>query len=122
MIDPSNYDVVIIGGSVYMGQIRKEVKNFCAQYLTLLKTKKIGLFTCCMSEGEKAEKQLNDIFPKELLDIACAKECFGGEFNFNKMNFFEKFIIKKISKVDKDVSNILQENINKFSVAINKSC
>ena len=118
-IDPSGYDVVIIGGSIYMGQIQKEVKTFCAQNIEQLKTKKIGLFTCCMLEGEKAEKQLADMFPKELLSIASSKECFGGEFNFSKMNFFEKLIIKKVSKVDKDTSNILENNINKMAIAFN---
>ncbi|EOD01165.1 flavodoxin domain-containing protein [Caldisalinibacter kiritimatiensis] len=118
-IDISDYDKVIIGGSVYIGKIRKEVTKFCLRKLNELKGKKVGLFICCMADGEAAEKQLNDVFPKELMTNAIAKENFGGEFIFNKMNFFDRFIVKKVSKTDTDQSNIHIENINRFAQLMN---
>lgn len=51
-----------------------------------------------MEEGEVAQKQLQNAFPDELLNIAKATACFGGEFNFEKMNFFERLIVKKVAK------------------------
>ncbi|GAA0181489.1 flavodoxin domain-containing protein [Clostridium sediminicola] len=124
-----NYDKVIIGGSIYVGQIQKEVKKFCSENLNKLKKKRVGLFICCMNE-KSGQEQLNNSFPKELLISAVAKETFGGEFRFSKMNFFEKFIIKTISKKDenmppidtkKDISKIVEENINKFVQYIEKN-
>jgi menaquinone-dependent protoporphyrinogen oxidase len=42
-------------------------------------------------------------------------KCFAGsEFQFEKMNFFERAIIKRIAKTDKSVSQIRVENIDKL--------
>jgi menaquinone-dependent protoporphyrinogen oxidase len=120
-IDLSQYDTVIIGGSVYMGQIRKEVSEFCTKQLHLLQGKKLGLFICCMRDGELAETQLTTVFPKELVANAVATGFFGGEFTFKKMNFLERMIVKKVSKVDKDASNIQEENITAFAKSISAS-
>lgn len=119
--DLEKYDTIIIGGSIYMGQIQKEVQEFCSKNLTVLKEKKIGLFTCCMRENADAVSQLNSAFPQELLDIAVAKGAFGGEFIMNKLNFFEKLIVKNVVKITKDTTMFSEENFNKFAQEINKS-
>jgi len=118
-INISQYDNVIIGGSIYIGKIQKEVSAFCINNLDKLKEKRVGLFICGMQSGDVLETELNSSYPKELLKSAIAKEYFGGEFIMKKMNFIEKVIIKKVSKIDKDTSNILETNINKFAQLIN---
>jgi menaquinone-dependent protoporphyrinogen oxidase len=115
----SQYDKVIIGGSIYIGKIQKEITKFCSKNLEKLKEKQIGLFICGMQEGEMLSTEFNQNFPNELINIAITKECFGGEFNFSKMNFLEKFIVKKVSKVSSNKSNILTDNINKFAQTMN---
>jgi menaquinone-dependent protoporphyrinogen oxidase len=41
--------------------------------------------------------------------------CFaGGEFLFEKMNFFERAVIKRIAKTDKSVSSIKEDEIVRF--------
>lgn len=42
-----------------------------------------------MIEEQKGKAELNNVFPEELLSKAVAKEYFGGEVIFSKMNFFE---------------------------------
>jgi menaquinone-dependent protoporphyrinogen oxidase len=125
--DISVYDEVIIGGSIYAGRIQKEVTEFCSKNLQELRSKNLGLFICCMNR-ENAKMQLESSFPKELIDVAKAKEGFGGEFRFKKMNFFERFIVKAIYKKDKnnpildtskDVSSISEEVINGFVQTMN---
>lgn len=118
-VDISQYDKVIIGGSIHIGKIRKEVEEFCSEKLDELRSKKVGLFICCMRDGETAKEELNNAFPKELLASAIAKEYFGGEFIFSKMKFLDRLIVKKVSKIDKDTSNINMENINRFAQMIN---
>jgi len=119
--DLSQYDKVIFGGSVYMGKIQKEVSEFCSRNLNVLKDKKVGLFICAMREGDTAETELNTSFPEELLAKATAKESFGGEFILKKMSFMDRLIVKKVSKIDKDTSNILEENINRFAQLMNNA-
>ncbi|MBL4937065.1 flavodoxin domain-containing protein [Clostridium sp. YIM B02515] len=118
-IDISKYDKVIIGGSIYIGRIQKEVTEFCSKNLDKLKEKGIGLFICGMQEGEAINTELNQNFPSELLNIAAAKEYLGGEFIFDKMNFMEKLIVKVVSKASSNKSNILKDNIHKFAQEMN---
>lgn len=113
-VEPSKYDRVIIGGSVYMGRIQKEVTDFISMNLNELLSKETGLFICGMQEGDMLEKEIKDNFPAELISKAKSVMHFGGEFTFNKMNFMEKVIVKKVSKITSDKSDIRHGNIKKF--------
>jgi menaquinone-dependent protoporphyrinogen oxidase len=115
----SDYDTVIIGGPITAGRINAKVKRFCADNLPELVKKKIGLFICGAA-ADDAQKELADNFPQELLNAAVVKGYFGYEFNFEKMNFAMRAIIKKMSKVDKNVSNILEDNIKEFAANMKK--
>ena len=92
-----------------------EIRNRIRISQNELKTKEIGLFICCMEEGEVAQKQLENAFPEELLNLAKATACFGGEFNFEKMNFLQKLIIKKVAHVERSTSKISDVSILDFS-------
>lgn len=118
--DLSLFDRIIVGGSIHAGQIQKKVKDFCNEHYETLKNKELGLFICCMEEGEKAENQLHEAFPAGLLKSAKATACLGGEFDFNKMNFFQKLIVKKVAKVENSVSHINHDAIKRFSQQMNQ--
>ena len=77
-------------------------------------TKKLGLFLCCAYENEKSIEQFENAFPKDIRNHASSKGILGYEYNFEKMNFLERAIIKKISGTKKSVSNINYKAINKF--------
>ena len=117
-INLSNYNKVIIGGSIYIGKIQKEVTEFCTKNLEELKQKKIGLFICGMVEGEAINNELKQNFPLELLEMAIAKGYLGGEFLIDKMSFMDKVIVKKVSKVTANKSNILEDKIHEFAQAM----
>lgn len=117
----TKYDRVIIGGSIHMGKIQKEVQFFCIQNMEMLLNKKIGLFVCGML-FEKAHEELNNSFPNELLTRAIAKEFFGGQYRFDKMNYFDRLIVKKVAKVNNDFSQIKDENIKRFAALMNRDC
>lgn len=118
--DLTTFDRVIIGGSIHAGKVQKTIHHFCTRNLETLKQKELGLFICCMEEGENARKQLRNAFPEELHDVAKASAWFGGEFNFNKMNFFEKFMVRKIARVEESVSKIDHSAIEHFSNRMDK--
>ena len=113
MVD--SYDNIIIGSSVYVGQINKKIKAFIANNLSKLKSKKIGLFLCC-GFMEKYEETLDQAFPKKLLDNAVAVECFGGELNTEKMSFLHKKICQVLEKeIDTSQIKMMLENIQKLA-------
>ena len=114
----SAFDTIIIGGSIHAGSINKKVENFIEKNHDKLLQKKLGLFLCCMFDGEKALEQFQNAYPETLRNKAIAHGLFGGEFDFDKMNFFEKAIVKKVANVDKSVSNISYTNIRDFAVKI----
>ncbi len=113
--DLKKYDKVIIGGSIYAGKIRKPVMRFCTDNLNTLKGKKLGLFICGMAKEEDAQKQLDSSFPQDLLGVCAAKGFFGGECNYEKMNFLEKFIMKKITGSKQSQSKVAEDNITRFA-------
>lgn len=119
-INITEYEAVIIGGSIHVGMINKKVKSFIDKNLDTLSKKKLGLFLCCMYEGEKALEQFQNAFPEIIRNKAVAHGLFGGEFDFDKMNFLEKAIVKKVANVEQSVSNINYANIKAFAEKILK--
>jgi menaquinone-dependent protoporphyrinogen oxidase len=117
--DLEPFDNILIGGSVKMGKIQKTVQEFCKQNESVLLTKNLGLFICCMYEGDQAEKQFNDSFSEALRSKA--KKLFaGGTFNFEELGFFDKMIVKKVAKVDKTTEKFNEEAIVNFALSFNE--
>jgi len=80
-----------------------------------LKQKTLGLFLCCMEKGKKAQEQFDAAFSKGLRAHAAAQGLFGGEFDFSRMNFLERKIVKKVAGVEGSVSRISEEAIELFA-------
>ncbi|MGD2086504.1 MAG: flavodoxin domain-containing protein [Candidatus Aminicenantes bacterium] len=117
----SSYDTIIIGGSIHAGRIQGRVKRFCQAHLDTLKQKRLGLFLCCMEEGDTAQKQFDEAFPAQLRTHAAVTGLFGGEFNFDRMNFIQRAIIKKIAGTTENVSKIKKDNIHQFAATLSES-
>ena len=113
-IDLENFDTIIIGGSIHVGSIPKKLRQFINSNLTILLKKRIALFLVCMHKDEKRDEQFTNAFPQELRKISIANGLMGGEFNFDKMNFIEKAIIKKIAGKSSSVSEIDYKAIEDF--------
>lgn len=117
--DLTPYDGVIIGASIHGGLISRKEKKFISKNIEMLASKKIGLFLCCMREGDEAVEQFEHAFPKELRDVALTSGLFGGEFIFSKMNILEKMIVKKVSGATNDISKIDVDLIKEFARQFN---
>ena len=111
--DLDAFETIIIGGSIHAGMLQKKVKDFCKQYTLELLQKPLGLFLCGMNEPEyKAQMERN--FPEILRQHATAMDTIGGEFLFDRMNFFQKLIVKKISGISESMHKINDEKIHEF--------
>ncbi len=117
--DIKNFDTIIIGGSIHAGNIQKRVKQFIKDHHDDLMQKELGLFLCCMQEGDAAIEQFNHAFPQDLRKNSSAMGLFGGEFLLSKMNFIEKQIVKKVSGVTADQSTLDKEAIKEFASRLN---
>jgi len=119
-INLEEYETVIIGGSIHHGLIQTRIEKFMQENQDKLLEKNLGLYLCCMEEGETARQQFDKAFNHELREKAIAKGLFGGEFNLRKMSFFEKKLTKKLTGVTTSVSKINTEEIGAFAEKMNK--
>ncbi len=118
-VDLSSFDNIIIGGSVYAGMIRKEVKSFIERNLETIKAKNYGLFICGMNKEEELKKQLDDVFDSILVNGASATAYLGGRFDFTQLNFLEKIIIKKVSGVKESTEKVYEDQMKVLGEAFN---
>lgn len=109
------YDTVAIGGSIHAGKLQKKLAKYCRDNIDTLKGKRLGLFLCCMEEGEKARLEFNQAYPAELREHATATGLFGGAFDFNRMNFIERMIVKKVANIVQSVSKLDEKAIESFA-------
>ncbi len=114
----SDYDTVILGASIYMGKIQKQMRKFIQEHINELLKKKIALFIMA-GQKEKAQETLRNNFPTALSDHATAKDHFGHEMILEKMNFIEKAATKS-QGVNESRSEILNETIEKMAHQINE--
>lgn len=112
--DLSGFDQIIIGGSIHAGMIQNRIKDFCNKNMSSLLKKRLGLFISCFYEGETAQHQLEKAYPESLRKHAISCQIMGGEMLLEKMNFFEKLIVKKVAGITQSNSKIKYENIQTF--------
>jgi menaquinone-dependent protoporphyrinogen oxidase len=104
--DPAPYDAVIVGGSIQAGRVQQRVRGYCERRARELLGKRLGLYLCCMYEGEIASKQLADAFPQALREHATATGLFGGEIDLEKIGFVARVVVKKVAGVTESVSKL----------------
>ncbi len=107
-IDLTKFDTVILGGSVYLGDIQKEMSDFCAENSEELLKKNLGLFLCGIEpELVRQDEELKMAFPKSLYNHAQATAFVGGEINMELLNPSQKFIVQTLLGI-KSSSSFLQ--------------
>jgi len=116
--DLGGFDTIIVGGSIHAGRIQGIIKRFCRNYHDCLMQKRLGLFLCCMEEGDRANEQFAQAFPEDLRNHAVVRGLFGGVIDFQKMNWLEKAIMKKIAKTDQNIMKIRESEIGRFAQSI----
>ena len=109
------FTTVILGGSIYVGKVQKELSEYISKNLPELLKKRVGLFICAAQEPEVIKQELENAFPAELYQQAIAKEHLGYEFDFKKMSFMDKTITKMIAKTKESRFEISQAAITEFA-------
>lgn len=113
--DIDEFDTIVLGSSIYMGNSSKKIRTFCKNNETILLQKKLGLFICGMHPSKaEQEKELKVAYPEILQKNAVANVFLGGEFLFESMNFFERFIAKMIAKTNVSVHQIDWDGVDNF--------
>jgi menaquinone-dependent protoporphyrinogen oxidase len=118
-IDLKRFENVIIGASIHAGSIQTEVKHFMEANQTMLLEKNLALYLCCMNEAEE-KAQFENNYPEALRNHSLCNAIVGGEYLLEKMNFVERYLVKKIAGATESVSKLRYEEIKKVATAINQ--
>jgi len=110
-VDLSCYETVIIGGSIHAGGIQREVKKFIKENTIILMQKRVALYLCCMNEPEE-RREFEANYPELLRNHSVYNAIAGGEYLFEKMNFIEKFLVRKISGVSSTQSKLRYNEVD----------
>lgn len=117
VVDPSSYDVVIVGGSIRFGALNTQARTYLEKCEPILSEKKLGLFICCADES-KADNVFAGNIPEKLLAHAAVRMSFGGELAVERAHGIEKLMLKmmlKTSGKDGPAANIYPERIAEFA-------
>jgi len=119
----NKYDNILIGGSIKMGAIQKQITSFCVKNIEILLSKKIGIFIACAQIASK-DIYIKESIPPRLVKHASDIKCFGGEYRNNKLNFFEKKMIGLLEKFAEQSNSErpgpIFENITTFANTFNE--
>lgn len=111
----TSYDTVILGGSIYMGKVQKQLTRYIDRHLPELLTKKIGLFLCAGHPKEETrQEELRSAFPETLFRKAAAKDVLGYAFDFEKMHFFDRLIMRQIKGDGVSTAEYPDQRISEF--------
>lgn len=108
-------DRIILGPSVYAGQMPGKFRDWVDRNLEVLLAKPLALFVCCMSSGEQALAYLGANLPADLVAHAQPKAALGGAFNLERMGMFDRFLIRTVAKVRASAEHIDWKAIEEFS-------
>ena len=112
-----DYDVVIIGGSIYAGKLQRKVVSFCERNRRILLQRRVGIFLCCLYEGEEALMQLQSAFPDWLLAHAFARALPGGEVHYDRLTFLDRLLVRSLPHRTGDFSRMRPEALDDLAAA-----
>lgn len=111
-IDLSQYDKILIGSPIYVGRINKKITQWIQSNLKPLLQKNTKIFLSGMNK-DGLDDVLQSNFTDEMINNFKI-EHVGGAYNFDDMNFFERFIVKKIAKITESKEDINYERLSQL--------
>ena len=118
-VDLSPFDVVLIGGSVYGGRILPQVTSFCERHRDALREMRVGVFLCCLYQGEHARTQMREAFPDWLLDRCFAYALAGGELVYAKLSLLDRMLVRSVTRGRRDILRMNPEALRALADAVN---
>ena len=103
--DVDQYDIVLVGASVYFGKLRPAARKFLEQNEVLLAKKSLGLFLCC-GLAHDYEYYVEKCFPQSLREVAFQTLYFGGLLKVENCSLTDRILLHSMR------SRILEEEFD----------
>ncbi len=95
--DPKEYDAVIVGGAIRMGQLHRKARAYLAQHKGALLARPLGCFICC-ALADEAQEYLKRNIPAPLLAHAAAAKSLGGQLTPRARSGMDKFLTHSLTR------------------------
>jgi menaquinone-dependent protoporphyrinogen oxidase len=116
-VNVRDYDVVLVGGSIYGGKVQRTVVSFCERNRAALLQRKVGIFLCCLYQGEDALMQLQSAFPDWLLAHAFSRVLPGGEIHYNRLTLLDRLLVRGLPHPPGDLSRMNPAALDELAAA-----
>jgi len=110
--DIGDYDEIVLGTPIYAGKINKKIKKMITKNEEILLNKTVRIFICGMMPDNEDEVIAFN-FSKGIQEHAKIKY-IGGAYQFTKMNWLFKMIVRQIAKTNEDQEVIIEQNITEL--------
>lgn len=107
-----DYDRIIIGAPIYIGEIEEITKDFIKRNQFALLDRKLGLFCAGMSK-EEFHIAVQDSLPPNIFYHAEIVHC-GGVIEYSKLTLRDKYTIWRRLKIRKSLIDENLEALDKF--------
>lgn len=121
-VDLSLFDRIVLGTPIYAGLPMKSMKDFCKKYNDALSVKPLYTFISGMeTNADKRTLEMVNAYPYSLRIHASGNYFLGGSFQFEKMTFMERMIVKYVSKKNESFESVNYHAIDLLSNSMNKA-
>ena len=110
-LSPAGFDMVLLGSPIYAGSVPSGVRRFCERHRSQLTRTRVGLFICCLYEGQKAQDQLDSAFPDWLALHAFGRWALGGEVRLAGLRLLDRLLVKAVVRPAADLSRFRPEDL-----------
>jgi menaquinone-dependent protoporphyrinogen oxidase len=116
-VNVREYDVVLVGGSIYGGKVQRTVVSFCERNRVALLQRKVGIYLCCLYQGEDALMQLQSAFPDWLIAHSFARALPGGEIHYAKLTLLDRLLVRGLPHPPGDLSKMKPAALEELAAA-----
>jgi menaquinone-dependent protoporphyrinogen oxidase len=113
------HDTVILGGSIYGGTIQQDLISFCEYHREALLERRVGLYLCCLYQGEKARQQIHATYPSWLVAHASLMSSFGGEIEIGQLSLLDRLVVRNLFGYKHDISLLDMGEVERFAQSVN---
>lgn len=106
----AGYDTIIIGASVYIGMLNKEVKEFVTNQRDILKTCRVCMFTLGLQQ-EDTKKVIVENLGNQFYESLFYYDAFGGRITMKSLSFMERNIIRVVNKKMKLIDSLNNDSV-----------
>ena len=114
--DISEFDNILIGSSIYFGQLNKRIKRFIFIHRPEIVHRNFGIFLMAAEpKPELMKKQIKNAIPNDLYTSAKIISVIGSEIKLEKFSALIRFVLKYFKKIKSSYKDIDKEKIKEFA-------